>query len=55
MFASGLRNCVGLAVHPLTGDLWCSTNERDDLVPDFMAPKLPIPPIFIADKVSLAV
>src|SRR6266540_3437276 len=40
VFASGLRNCVGLAVHPLTGDLWCSTNERDDLgddlVPDFI-------------------
>jgi glucose/arabinose dehydrogenase len=40
VFASGLRNCVGLAVHPLTGDLWCSTNERDDLgddlVPDFL-------------------
>jgi hypothetical protein len=30
VFASGLRNCVGLAVHPLKGDLWCSTNERDD-------------------------
>jgi glucose/arabinose dehydrogenase len=40
IFASGLRNCVGLAVHPMTGDLWCSTNERDDLgddlVPDFV-------------------
>jgi glucose/arabinose dehydrogenase len=40
VFASGLRNCVGLAVHPTTGDLWCSTNERDDLgddlVPDFV-------------------
>ena len=40
VFASGLRNCVGLAMHPLTGDLWCSTNERDDLgddlVPDFI-------------------
>jgi glucose/arabinose dehydrogenase len=39
-FATGLRNCVGLAVHPLTGDVWCSTNERDDLgddlVPDFV-------------------
>jgi glucose/arabinose dehydrogenase len=37
-FATGLRNCVGMAVHPRTGDLWCSTNERDglgdDLVPD---------------------
>ena len=40
MFASGLRNCVGLTMHPQTGDLWCSTNERDelgdDLVPDFV-------------------
>src|SRR5262245_59766214 len=40
VFASGLRNCVGLAVHPVTGDVWCSTNERDglgdDLVPDFV-------------------
>jgi glucose/arabinose dehydrogenase len=39
-FATGLRNCVGLAMHPQTGDLWCSTNERDglgdDLVPDFI-------------------
>jgi glucose/arabinose dehydrogenase len=31
VFATGLRNCVGMAVHPVTGDLWCSTNERDDL------------------------
>ena len=40
VFASGLRNCVGVAVDPMTGDLWCSTNERDDLgddlVPDFI-------------------
>jgi glucose/arabinose dehydrogenase len=39
-FATGIRNCVGLAVHPQTGDVWCSTNERDglgdDLVPDFV-------------------
>ena len=28
-FATGLRNCVGLAVHPRTGDLWCSVSERD--------------------------
>jgi glucose/arabinose dehydrogenase len=34
VFASGLRNCVGLAVHPQSGDLWCSTNERDDLGDD---------------------
>ncbi len=38
-FATGIRNCVGLAVNPRSGDLWCSTNERDglgdDLVPDY--------------------
>ena len=36
----GLRNCVGEAINPLTGDLWCSTNERDaignNLVPDYI-------------------
>lgn len=40
IFATGIRNCVGLAVHPKTGDVWCSTNERDglgdDLVPDYV-------------------
>ena len=40
IFATGIRNCVGLAVHPKTGNLWCSTNERDglgdDLVPDYI-------------------
>jgi glucose/arabinose dehydrogenase len=40
IFASGVRNCVGMAVHPITGDVWCSTNERDglgdDLVPDYL-------------------
>jgi hypothetical protein len=40
VFARGIRNCVGLAVHPKTGDVWCSTNERDglgdDLVPDYI-------------------
>jgi glucose/arabinose dehydrogenase len=40
VFATGIRNCVGLAVHPATGDLWCSTNERDglgdNLVPDYV-------------------
>ena len=39
IFATGIRNCVGLAVHPKTGDVWCTTNERDglgdDLVPDY--------------------
>jgi len=40
VFATGIRNCVGLAVHPLSGELYCSTNERDglgdNLVPDFV-------------------
>jgi glucose/arabinose dehydrogenase len=40
VFATGIRNCVGLAVHPATGDVWCSTNERDglgdNLVPDYV-------------------
>jgi glucose/arabinose dehydrogenase/cytochrome c2 len=39
LFATGIRNCVGLTVQPETGDVWCSTNERDalgnDLVPDY--------------------
>jgi hypothetical protein len=39
-FATGLRNCVGMAIHPTTGELWCSTNERDglgdDLPPDYV-------------------
>ena len=37
---TGLRNRVGLAVHPQSDERWCSTNERDDLgddlVPDFI-------------------
>jgi glucose/arabinose dehydrogenase len=40
VFADGIRNCVGLAVHPATGDLWCAVNERDglgdNLVPDYV-------------------
>jgi glucose/arabinose dehydrogenase/cytochrome c2 len=39
VFATGIRNCVGLTIQPKTGDLWCTTNERDmlgdDLVPDY--------------------
>lgn len=31
IYAAGIRNCVGLAVSPATGDLWCATNERDGL------------------------
>lgn len=40
VFATGLRNCVGMDLHPATGELWCSVNERDglgdDLVPDYL-------------------
>jgi glucose/arabinose dehydrogenase len=40
VYATGLRNCVGEAVNPTTGELWCSTNERDNLgnhlVPDYV-------------------
>ena len=40
VFATGLRNPVGLAWNPVSGDLWTSVNERDelgsDLVPDYM-------------------
>ena len=40
IFASGLRNPVGMAFHPETKVLWTSVNERDelgnDLVPDYM-------------------
>ena len=40
VFASGLRNPVGLAWQPESGALWVSVNERDelgsDLVPDYM-------------------
>lgn len=40
IFATGIRNCVGLAIHPANGDVYCSTNERDglgdDLVPDYV-------------------
>jgi glucose/arabinose dehydrogenase len=40
VFATGLRNPVGMAFHPASGVLWTSVNERDelgdDLVPDYM-------------------
>lgn len=40
IFASGIRNAVGLAIEPKTRVLWGSVNERDelgdDLVPDYI-------------------
>jgi glucose/arabinose dehydrogenase len=40
VYATGIRNPVGLAKHPRTGQLWTSVNERDGLgdhlVPDYI-------------------
>lgn len=40
IYAYGIRNAVGIAVNPTTGELWGSVNERDDLgdnlVPDYI-------------------
>jgi hypothetical protein len=39
-YATGLRNCSGLATQPGTNNVWCVVNERDHLgpnmVPDYM-------------------
>jgi len=39
LYATGLRNPVGLALEPVTGEVWTSVNERDelgdDLPPDY--------------------
>jgi glucose/arabinose dehydrogenase len=41
VYASGIRNPVGLGVHPETGEVWVSVNERDgtgdNLVPDYVS------------------
>jgi glucose/arabinose dehydrogenase len=34
VFARGLRNAVGLALHPVTGELWATNNGRDMLGDD---------------------
>jgi len=40
IYAWGIRNAVGLAIHPQTGQVWASVNERDELgdhlVPDYV-------------------
>jgi len=40
LFASGLRNPIGLAFNPVNKELWTAVNERDglgdDLVPDYV-------------------
>lgn len=33
-YATGLRNCSGLAMQPRTDNLWCVVNERDHLGPN---------------------
>ena len=33
-FATGLRNSVGMAFHPTTGELWANNNDRDGLGDD---------------------
>ncbi|MCB1845307.1 MAG: PQQ-dependent sugar dehydrogenase [Halioglobus sp.] len=39
IFASGIRNCLSMALQPRSDAFWCVTNERDllgdDLVPDY--------------------
>lgn len=41
VYAWGIRNAVGIAFRPGSGELWMSTNERDelgdDLVPDYIS------------------
>ncbi len=45
VFASGLRNPVGIAFNPWSGALWVAVNERDeigsDLVPDYITSVTP--------------
>ena len=40
VYASGIRNAVGIAINTQTGELWASVNERDelgdDLPPDYI-------------------
>jgi glucose/arabinose dehydrogenase len=33
-YATGLRNSVGMTVHPVTGELWATNNDRDRLGDD---------------------
>lgn len=34
LFATGLRNAVGLAAHPESGEVWATNNDRDNLGDD---------------------
>lgn len=45
IYASGLRNAVGLGWNPVTGELWATSHERDglgdDLPPDYLTRVVP--------------
>jgi glucose/arabinose dehydrogenase len=45
IFASGLRNAVGLALHPNTGELWATNNGRD-----LMGDDLPPETVYIVEE-----
>lgn len=45
LFASGLRNAVGLAIHPQTGVLWATNNGRD-----FMGDDLPPETVYMVEE-----
>jgi len=45
IYASGIRNPVGIAIDPSTGEIWASVNERDDLGDD-------LPPDYITHVVK---
>jgi glucose/arabinose dehydrogenase len=34
VYSSGLRNAVGIAMHPVTKQVWVTLNERDNIEPD---------------------
>ena len=34
VFSSGLRNAVGIAMHPVTKEMWVTQNERDNIEPN---------------------
>jgi glucose/arabinose dehydrogenase len=34
VYSSGLRNAVGIAMHPTTKQIWVTQNERDNIKPD---------------------
>ena len=42
VFARGLRNAVGLAIHPETGELWATNNGRD-----FMGDNMPPETVYV--------